>query len=118
MKYITRLDLRKLILKEQKILDGKKTESEMLEFSKSRSGKKVMAAGNKIISASKVISNIADDQTGRMRETLYNISEFVSKLGSSLSGIGMLNENESAADTLPTVAELKKLQKNIKRLEK
>ena len=95
--------------------------TELKEFSQSRSGRKVAQAGNRIKSAAGVISEVAEDQTGAMRSTLNSISEFVKKLGNSLSSVGgaqTLNEGESASDALPTIAELKSLIKSIKKLEK
>ena len=53
-----------------------------------------------------------------MRETLNHVSEFVEKLGHSIRSVNDLDEDTSAESTLPTVAELKKLIKSIKRLEK
>jgi len=106
---------------EQLLNEERKRESELREFAKSRSGKKIAQAGSRIKSASNVITEVADDQTGRMRETLYDISEFVEKLGSSLSSVGggqVLQEGESASDALPTISELKKLIRAIKTLEK
>jgi len=118
---ITRSQLRRLINEErQRILreaENKKM-SEMREFSQSKSGKKVASAGGKISSAANVISEVADDQTGKMRETLYNVSEFVGKVGESLSGIGYIQEGGSATDNLPSVQELKQLHRDIQRLEK
>ena len=54
-----------------------------------------------------------------MRRTLGSISEFVYKVGEALSSIDSLDENEGAtlAEKLPTVSELKKLQKELQRLE-
>ena len=70
---ITRRQLRQLINEERKLLEGEERESEMREFSRSRSGKKVMQAGTKIRSAAGAISEVAEDQTGSMRKTLYGI---------------------------------------------
>jgi len=114
---ITRKQLRQIINKESILLENEDRESEMREFSRSRSGKKVMQAGSKIRSAGDIISEIAEDQTGSMRKTLYDISEFVEKLGSSLSEIGMLEEGMSASAGLPTIQELRALHKNIQKLE-
>ena len=66
----------------------------------------------------KVVSDVAEDQTGKMRETLHRISEFVGKLGGSLSELNTLEEGTSIADTLPTITELKQLHKDIQKLEK
>ena len=115
---ITRSQLRQIIKEERHLLENEERESEMREFSRSRSGKKVMQAGTKISSAAGTISEVAEDQTGSMRKTLYDISEFVEKLGSSLSEIGMLEEGMSATGGLPTVQELRQLHKNIQKLER
>jgi len=115
---ITRRQLKQLIKKERMLFENEERESEMREFSRSRSGKKVMQAGTKIRSAAGTISEIAEDQTGSMRKTLNDISEFVEKLGSSLSEIGMLEEGMSASAGLPTIQELRALHKNIQKLEK
>ena len=117
---ITKSQLRRLIhnnLLQEGHGDDEERVSEMHEFSQSRSGKKVMQAGHKIRSAGNSIYEIAEDQTGKMRETLQRISEFVGKLGESLSGLNSLEEGVGVADTLPTVQELKQLQKDIKKLE-
>jgi len=117
---ITKSHLKKIIIADllQEVRsDDEDRVSEMHEFSQSRSGKKVMQAGNKIRSAGNSIYEIAEDQTGKMRETLQRISEFVGKLGESLSGLNSLEEGVGVADTLPTIQELKQLQKDIKRLE-
>jgi uncharacterized protein (DUF4213/DUF364 family) len=117
---ITETQLRKLI-RVGIIHEGSDEEggvSEMREFSASRSGKKVMAAGNKIRSAGDAIYDIAEDQTGGMRKTLQRISEFVGKLGSSLSDIGTLEEGVSITEGLPTILEFKQIIKDIQKLEK
>jgi len=115
---ITRKQLRRIINEEKMLFENEERESEMREFSRSRSGKKVMQAGTKIRSAAGTISEVAEDQTGSMRKTLYGISEFVEKLGSSLSEIGMIEEGLSATGGLPTVQELRQLHKDIQKLEK
>ena len=117
---LTRKQLRMLISEESQrsLLESEERESEMREFSRSRSGKKVMQAGNKINSAASAIYEVAEDQTGKMRETLYRVSEFVSKLGGSLSGLDTLEEGVGVSGTLPTISELKQLHKDIQKLEK
>ena len=118
MKTLSRKQLR-VILLEEILKSGDKPSSEMSEFSKSRSGKKVMAAGRKIISAANTIKETADDQTGSMRLGLLKVTEFVAKTGMALEGLSRLDEDgSSAADALPTVQELKQLYKEIKNLEK
>ena len=93
-------------------------ESEMREFARSRSGRKMSQAGNKISSAGSSIFGIAEDQTGNMSRTLYTIAEFIGKLGDALSGLNSLEEGSQMSETLPTVSEFKKLIKEITRLER
>ena len=117
MKKLNRRQVRKVLLEE--LLRSDEPTSEMKQFSESKSGKKVINAGNKIKSAGKSIHELSMDQTGNMRRTLGNISEFVYKVGEALAGIDTLEEDEgSVADRLPTVNELKKLYKEIQKLEK
>jgi|MDTB01.1.fsa_nt_gb hypothetical protein len=115
---ITKKQLQQIINEERQILENEDRQSEMREFIESRSGTKVMSAGRKIQDAGRSIGTLAEDQTGNMRRTLYTMSEFVERVGAALSEIGSLNEGESAADLLPSVSELKRLQKEIKRLER
>jgi len=118
---ITKRQLVQIINREtQSILSEGESErrSEMKEFSDSRSGKKVESAGKKILSAAGIIYEVSADQTGAIRRALENISEFVGKVGSSLSGMGTLEEGDSVTSGLPTVQELRQLHKEIQRLEK
>jgi hypothetical protein len=108
---LTRKNLRRLILEEYKRV------SELKQFAGSKGGKRFTQAGSKILSAGNSIRELANEQTGTMRETLYNVSEFVEKLGESLRGINELDEDISAGDGLPTISELKSLIKAIKKLE-
>ena len=104
------------VLNEEKV-----RKTELKEFSESRAGKKVASAGSRIISAANVIYEVSDNQTGKMREALVRIGEFVEKLGGSLSAVGgqkMMNEGETVAETLPNASELKMIEKAIKYLEK
>jgi len=113
MKKLNRKKLRSILMEEYE------KQSELNEFASSRSGKKFAQQGKKIESAGLAIRQLAEDQTGKMRETLYNVSEFINKLGNSISGINELNEEGiSHTDSLPTISELKKLRKAIQRLEK
>jgi len=120
MTELSRSDIRKLVM--EAMLSSapkeKARKSEMKQFSESRSGKKVMEAGRKIQSCASGIREVADDQTGKMRETLGRISEFVEKLGESLASMDSLNEGSSMCENLPTVSELKQLHKDIANLEK
>jgi len=119
---ISQNQLRNIILKESKrvLREQDERESELREFSRGRGGNNVRKSGKKISSAANQIVAEAEIQTGKMRETLYNISEFVGKVGAALEGLGSLDEGDSIsmADTLPTVQELRRLQKEIARLEK
>jgi len=117
---ITRRQLRQLINEERTLFENEERESELREFARGRGGNNVRKSGAKIESAANLIEAEAEIQTGKMRETLYNISEFVAKVGSALSGLGSLNEgdNESMAESLPSIQELRKLKKNIEKLER
>lgn len=120
MSELSRDDIRKLVM-EAMLSSGPKKEahkSEMREFAASKSGAAVMREGRKIASCSETIKQIAEDQTGGMRRTLNEIATFVEKTGSCLAEMGSLNEGSSMNEGLPTVAELKKLQKEIAKLEK
>ena len=92
--------------------------SEMKEFAVSRSGQRVAREGKKITSVAEVLSQVADDQTGLMAETLNRMSEFVAKVGNGLSQMGMIVEGDSLSTQFPTPSELKILEKAIKRLER
>jgi len=116
MKKLNRRQVRKVLIEE--LLKTDEPTSEMQQFSNSKSGKKVMTAGNKIKSAGKSIYDIAEDQTGAMRNTLVNVSEFVYKVGNALSEINNLEEGVNVADMLPTTQELKRLYKEIQKIEK
>ena len=113
---LNRKEIRRVIL-EELVSSGEKV-SEMEQFSKSKSGKKVMNAGNKIKSAGKSIYEISEDQTGTMRETLGKVSRFVYELGNALSGMDNLEEGESVSSKLPTVQEFKSVLKELQKLEK
>jgi hypothetical protein len=113
---INRNQLKAIVKKE--LIKESPQKTEMGQFAASKSGKRVQSAGSKISSASRAISEVAGDQTGAMRNTLYEISEFVDKIGDTLSGIGILEEGSSVADSLPTIQELRQLQKSIQKLER
>lgn len=120
---VTRRQIRRIIREEnQKPLreraDSEERVSEMREFSASKGGKRVMSEGRKIRAAGEAIRSVSEEHTGNMRRTLANVSEFVEKLGTSLEGIGLLQETESATSGLPTTSELKQLHREIARLEK
>ena len=118
-----KLSIRELkqIIKEEKqkvLLENEERESEIKEFSRSKSGKKVADTGNRVRSAAQTIAEVAEDQTGVMRSTLYNISNFIDKVGFCLSCLGPADNDVSVTANLPTVQELKRLHKEINRLEK
>ena len=113
---VTRKLIRKIIMEE--LLRTDEPRSEMSEFSASNPGKKVMKEGKRIMTAGKAINSLAYEQTGRMRNSLANISEFVYKVGEALSSIDTLEEGESVSGKLPTISELKQLHKEIQKLEK
>ena len=108
---ITRRQLRLIIKEEYKRV------SELRQFAGSKGGSRFAREGSKIQSAGASIRGLANEQTGAMSETLHNVSEFVEKLGHSIAGINDLDEGASTESMLPTVAELKKLIKSIKKLE-
>ena len=114
---ITKGQLKRIIREERLLLEQVDRESELREFARGRGGNNVRKAGGKIEAAARGIESEAEIQTGKMRETLYNIAEFVQKVGTSLSGLGELSEDASMSDGLPTVAELRRLQKDIQKLE-
>ena len=114
---LDRNKIREVILEE--LLRSDEPTSEMKEFSSSKPGQKVMRAGEKIKNAGKSVHELSREQTGNMRKTLENISEFVYKVGEALAGIDTLDEDEgSIADRLPSTQELKKLYKEIQKLER
>ena len=116
MKKLNRNQVRKVLL-EELIASGDKM-SEMDEFAKSKSGKKVMKTAETIKKAGVTMHEIAQDQTGAMRNTLGKVSKFVYEMGNALSGIDSLEEGESVSSKLPTVAEFKSVLKELQKLEK
>ena len=122
MRELSKADIRKLVM-EAMLSSGsspkeKSRKSEMRQFAESKSGGTVMREGRKIAGCAETIKRVAEDQTGHMREALEEIATFVEKTGNCLAEMGSLNEGSSMNEGLPTVAELKKLQKEIARLEK
>ena len=117
MKNLSRVELKRLIHEE--LIRASEEGSELSEFAAGKSGKVVIKEGQRIMSAGRSINQCAHNQTGAMRRTLGNISEFVYKIGEALSSINSLDENEGGtlAEKLPTISELKKLQKELQRLE-
>ena len=113
---ISKKDLEQLIF--ESLLTSDEPESEMKQFTNSKPGKKAAAIGSKIASAGKALGELGSDQTGSMRKALYRFSEFVYKIGKTLSELDQIEEGSSASTNLPTVSELKNLQKSIKLMEK
>jgi hypothetical protein len=116
MKKLNRRQVRKVIL-EELVATGDKV-SEMEQFAKSKSGKKVMKTAESIKKAGVTMHEIAQDQTGTMRNTLGKVSKFVYELGNALSGMDNLEEGESVSSRLPTVQEFKSVLKELQKLEK
>jgi cell fate (sporulation/competence/biofilm development) regulator YmcA (YheA/YmcA/DUF963 family) len=106
---LNRKTLRRMILEEiEKV-------SELSEFSESRSGKNFIKEGQKIQAAGKKIHELGSDQTGAARRTIQEVGKFVHNLGEALSNINELNESGEVSK-LPTVAEYKKMIKDINKL--
>ena len=116
MKKLNRKEIRSVIL-EELAATGDKT-SEMEQFAKSKSGKRVMKTAESIKKAGITMHEIAQDQTGTMRNTLGNVSKFVYELGNALSDMDNLDEGESVSSKLPTVQEFKNVLKELQKLEK
>jgi len=116
MEKLNRRQVRKILL-EELIASGDKV-SEMEQFAKSKSGKKVMKTAESIKKAGVTMHEIAQDQTGAMRKTLGSVSKFVYELGNALSGMDTLEEGESVSSKLPTVQEFKNVLKELQKLEK
>jgi len=111
--------LKRIIKEERKKLQEEIDRvSELNEFVGSRGGKKLMQEGSRVSSAGRNIGALGHDQTGAMRRTLTEIGTFIENLGSSLENLNSISEDMSATDSLPTVAEFKKMIKEIQRLEK
>ena len=119
---LTRQQLRRVLDQEkQRILSERVDEeykSEFKEFSETKAGSKFMQAGSKIVSAGRALSDLAYEQTGKTRKAVSEIATFVEKLGTSLSELNSLNETDSITETMPTVAEFKRVLKELQRLEK
>ena len=116
MKKLNRSQVRKVLLEE--LMAGGDKISEMEQFAKSKSGKKVMKTAETIKKAGATIHEIAQDQTGAMSNTLGKVSKFVYELGNALSGMDNLEEGESVSSKLPSVAEFKSVLKELQKLEK
>jgi len=115
---LTRSKLRKIINEEVLLAENEDRVSEIKQFSRTRSGKNVRREGTRIKAAGESIAKEIDQQTGRMQETVRIISEFVTDVGEALEGIGMLNEGDMSSDKLPSSADLKRLYKEIQKLER
>lgn len=116
MKRLNRSQIRSVIL--ETLTEPVNKISEMEQFAKSKSGKKVMKTAETIKRAGVTIHEIAQDQTGAMCNTLGKVSKFVYELGNALSGMDNLTEGESVSSKLPTVQEFKNVLKELQKLEK
>jgi RNA polymerase-interacting CarD/CdnL/TRCF family regulator len=92
--------------------------SEMRQFSETRGGKDFIKAGASVRKAGSVIRDTSLNQTGESRRMLETVATFVESLGNALEGINSLNEEETTAGALPTVAEFKAMAKAVERLER
>ena len=101
MKRLNRSQIRSVIL--ETLTEPVNKISEMEQFAKSKSGKKVMKTAETI---------------KRAGVTIGKVSKFVYELGNALSGMDSLNEDESVSSKLPTVQEFKNLLKELQKLEK
>ena len=106
---LNRKTLRRLIIEEIERI------SELSEFSESPGGKNFIKEGKRIQAAGKKIHEIGGGQTGTARRTIQDVGRFVHNLGEALGNINELNEAEED-NKLPTVAEYKKMVKEIKKL--
>ena len=116
MKNLNRRQIRKVLM-EELVGSGEKG-SEKNQFAKSKSGNKVIKTAETIKKAGATMYEVAQDQTGAMRETLGNVSKFVYEMGCALSEMNNLEEGESVSNRLPSVQEYKNLLKQMERLEK
>ena len=115
---LNRNQLRVLLLNELRLMSADDPTSELKQFSSSNAGKKLEKAGNTIMKAGSAINDLAYEQTGSARRALNSVAEFSYKLGEAISSINDLDEGMSMTETLPTVSELKRLYKEIQKLEK
>jgi len=116
MKKLNRNQVRKVLL-EELIASGDKM-SEAINSSKRTFLTWVMKTAETIKKAGVTMHEIAQDQTGAMRNTLGKVSKFVYEMGNALSGIDSLEEGESVSSKLPTVQEFKNVLKELQKLEK
>ena len=98
------------------ILEELETMTELQEFSESKGGKAFVKEGEKIMSSGKKIYEIGSNHTGTARKTIHRVAKFIHEMGSVLSGINDINENESVTDKFPSVSEYKNLIKAMKKL--
>ena len=118
-------ELRKMIEEEQQKalveMNQEDRVSELQELAQGRHGKQIILAGNKVISAANVISEVGANQTGEIRRVLHEIALFAGKLGGALGAIGGSNMGEGemlVSEQLPTPQEAKRLQKIVSKLER
>lgn len=112
---LNKIQIKRILMEE--LMPGDKA-SEMEQFAKSKSGKRVSKTGESIKKCGITMKEVALDQTGTMRKTLGIMSEFIYKIGNTLSGMDELKENESMSSKLPTLQEYKVLLKELQKLEK
>tara|TARA_Y100000034_G_C6871131_1_gene397759 strand:+ start:679 stop:1035 length:357 start_codon:yes stop_codon:yes gene_type:complete len=116
---ISKRRLRKIIIQEKrKINEEIERVSELNEFVGSKSGKLLMQEGARVASAGRKMSELALNHTGAMRRGIAEIGSFVEGLGTALAELNSVSEGSSATDNLPTLAEFKKMIKEIQKLEK
>jgi len=112
---VTKLQLLNIL---NESMSGDIDQSELGQFASSKSGKGCMRAGGKISHVAGSIRGIGDDQTGKMRNTIYALSDFIKRLGDTLSNLDRIERGESCCEILPSPAELKRIHKMLQHLEK
>ena len=113
---MNRRRIRQIILEELNMLTS--DQSEMNQFYEGSSGKKMIQAGNAIKKAAAQINDLGHNQTGHARRTMGSLANFAYKLGEAIASVKDLDEGASMTEAMPTVTELKKLIKEIQKLEK
>jgi len=116
---LSKRSLRRIIKEEKcQIQEEIDRVSELNEFTGSKSGRMLMQEGSRVASAGRKISELSLNHTGAMRRGISEIGSFVEGLGTALSELNSVSEGASATDKLPTLAEFKKMIKEIQKLEK
>jgi len=114
---ITRKQLRQIILQEMHMHDDD-YESELAQFGGSKSGSGCHKIGSRISSAGQGVRAFGDDQTGNMRNVLYDLSDIVEKIGIAIASLGNGGEDSAAMHIQSCPCDIKRVIKNIQRLEK